>query len=254
MAEIKHRLDLVVRTFDTTTGREIGDAGIRFYKDGEPFHMAGKEPGTYFVVDMERKNFSLRVNIQGYEEKEVFVDYEKIDAHLPEVKLFMLPINGLSLYGKLVGISELQAADEDASYVFISSFDAKKKVVRLFNPHNVTLREPEYAILHRETDDFEIVEQNDEDTKINMKVKDVLHQPFKVNDPVVRITHGEVEKDGSYLLRVNDDGAHQNFLVRFVVNGETFFQHVDFNNVKENELKCDKRIEKPPESEVVDKT
>ena len=249
MAEIRHKLSFAVMLIDTTSGRGIDEKNVQFYKNDEEFKMGGKNNGVYLAINIEPVNFNLRINIQGYEEKELYVDFDELNEKMPLVELYMIPKDAVSLKGRLKGITELQAASEDESSVFLSGYDEKKKVVRLFNPHSVKLMESQYAVIHRDKGDFEIFKPVKEGGMDTVPVKDSLKEPFKVNDPISRLVHGDVGKDGSYLLKVRDLKTEKNFIVRFVVNGKTYFQRVDFNDPGELKLTEDKPDENPPESE-----
>ena len=63
-------------------------------------------------------------------------------------------------------------------------------------------------------------------------MKDPLQEEFAVNAPICRRLFGRVSGDGSFLLRVRDDGKRQTYLVKYVVNGETRYKSVDFHNLE----------------------
>lgn len=247
---IKHRLDLLLRLIDTTTGRPITDPSIQCYRNNELFHMADKGGGIRYSVDLGRENFDLRINIYGYEEKKLFIDYEKLDEKEPRIDLFFLPKrNALSLEGKLQGITEIQAVSEGTSSCFVSSYDARKKVLQLFNPHAVKIDKPFYGIVHPDEAEFDIFSPIEEDGLTTIPIKEPLTMEARINDPIQRVIFGETFEDGSYRIRVADNGSKQRHLVRFVVNGEVYFQWVDFLDLKGVQLECAEKIKHPSAEE-----
>jgi hypothetical protein len=63
-----------------------------------------------------------------------------------------------------------------------------------------------------------------------VRIKEPLQEEFSPNSPIFRIIFGKVEEDGSYLLRVRNDGKNQKHLIRYVVNDEVRFKPIDFND------------------------
>ncbi len=249
MAVIRHRLDLVVRCLDAATGSPIGDSDTLFRKDGESFRMAAKGGGIFYLTGIERVSFRLRIDIQGYEAKEVYVDYDELDERIPELELFFLPKKALSLEGVLPGITDIRAVDEGSSNWFISSYNAKKQTIQLFNRHQLRVQHFHYGVIDAETGEFECFDVVGESAIETVTLKAPLQKEPRTNAPIARLIPGEVFEDGRYILRVPDDGANQNYIVRFVVNGESYFQKIDFNNLSENMLIAEAKNEVPQENE-----
>jgi len=66
---------------------------------------------------------------------------------------------------------------------------------------------------------------------------------MKVNTPICRIVYGYA-RDGNYLLRVRDDATMYKYLVRYVVDGQEYFDIVDFHSTEKMSLKVkEKSIE-----------
>jgi len=236
MAIIKHKLDLVIRLIDATTGRPVDERNTSFSRDGKSFRFMEKGGGVYFLINGGRDNFELSLNVYGYEAKKVMIDFDELDDNLPEKLIWLIPKNALSLEGTLKGITSLCAVRLATPVCFVNGYDAKKNVVTLFNPHNLMMRHHEYGILDQERSCFEAIYLKDEDGVKTITPTESLKKIPGCNDPIERLIRGDVTEDGRYVLRMRDDADKIEVLVRFVVENREFFQKVEFHNLKENEL------------------
>lgn len=64
-------------------------------------------------------------------------------------------------------------------------------------------------------------------TKTGVTIRQPLNQPCAVNDPIVRIVRGQIGGAGDYLLRLRITDDSDTYLVRYVVNGQTYYQTVN---------------------------
>ena len=100
----------------------------------------------------------------------------------------------------------------------------------VFMPNRrMNLTQSRYALLNAETQTFETIEVEAElsDRKIRLKANPT--EEFPANSPICRIVYGQVEEDGSYLLRVRDDGKNLKYLVKYVVDGQNRYKVIDFH-------------------------
>lgn len=237
MAIIHHRLDLILRLVDSATGRPVNEKGCIFKKDGTPFRMIEKGGGVYFLINMERERFELTVEVYGYEVRTMTVDYEELNERLPEVVVYLLPKqNAISFEGTLKGITSLCAVNEASNNCFVNGYDAKKNVVTLFNPHKLRMQYLHYGIIHAEQGVFEKIDLDTEDGLDTIKPMAPLQMEFRVNDPIERLVPGETFEDGRFRIKVADDASTINYLIRYEVDGETYFKHVDFLDLDGVEL------------------
>ncbi len=243
MAVINHRLDLIVRLIDTSTGRPVDEKNHSFARNGEPFRMADKGGGVYFLINAGREDFELSVDVYGYEAKKIFVAYGELEERVPEIIVRLLPKGALSLNGTLKGIRSLCAVRLVTPGCFVSSYDTRKNVLTLFNPHNLTMMHHRYGIISSDNNCFEPICLRDEDGVKTVKPVDPLKRQPGVNDPIERIIDGEVFDDGRYLLRLRDDADRIEVLVRFEVDDREFFQKVEMHECIINELDPAKAFE-----------
>ena len=229
MAIINHKLDLVVRLIDASTGKPVDERNRSFARDGKVFRMMEKGGGVLFLINGGRENFELSVNVYGYEAKKILVDYGALDERMPELIVWLLPKNALSLEGNLKGITSLCAVRLVTPGCFVNSYDAKKNVVTLFNPHKLVLSYHVYGILDSEKKFFEPILLNDEDGIETVKPAGPLKRIPACNDPVERIIEGDVRADGGYCLKVRDDADRIEVLVRYEAEGKEFFQILEMH-------------------------
>lgn len=243
MAVINHRLDLVIRLIDASTGRPVDERNCSFARNGEPFRMTDKGGGVYFLINAGREDFELLIDIYGYEAKKVFINYGELNERLPEKIIWLLPERALSLDGTLKGIRSICAVRLVTPSCFVSSYDTRKNVLTLFNPHRLTMMHHKYGILGSDSNSFEPIYLNEEDGMMTIKPVSPLKRQPGVNDPIERIIEGEVFDDGRYCLRLRDDADRIEVLVRFEVEDREFFQKVEMHETVQNELDPAKAFE-----------
>ena len=79
----------------------------------------------------------------------------------------------------------------------------------------------------------------------SIKCKKRLEQEFFINQPIARVIFGQTTEQGDYVLKVRNEETAQ-YLVRFVVNGNVFYQKVDFRQ-EGNFLECREAAEEEKE-------
>lgn len=241
--EVKHRLDLVIRLMDTTTGNAITGKSVQFQKHGERIHFVNKGNGTYILMNSDRSDAQYEIFVDGYEPGTVSVAYGESRKPYQTEDIYLIPTMGkyslsdvLTMEGTLDGIESLEAIDITSSDRMISSFDKKKQLISYYG--GTDLIEKEYALFHWETSDFEVFQVRKVVDKASAVIKKPLEMPYTVKDSIVRIVKGKVLPDNRYLLRIRDDGQKVKYLVRYVVNGMVHFKQVDFRNEEERKLEA----------------
>ena len=229
MAVINHKLDLVVRLFDASTGRPVDEKNCSFKRNDVPFRLTEKGGGVFFLINAGRENFELSLDIYGFEAKRILIDYGELDERLPEKLVWLLPKNALSLEGTLKGITSLCAVRLVTPGCFVNSYDARKNVVTLFNPHKLVMAYHEYGILDSERKFFEPIFLKNEDGIETVTPAAPLKRTPGCNDPIEKIIQGDVSEDGRYVLRVRDDADRIELLVRFVAEGREYFQILEMH-------------------------
>ena len=98
----------------------------------------------------------------------------------------------------------------------------------VFNPHHLALDRVYYALLDPDRgvyEPFRILRLVDDQT---LKVDRILEMSFKNYFPVTPEVRGKTGPDGSYCLRLRDEGQDARWVIRWTVNGENRFRMVNF--------------------------
>lgn len=241
---IHHRLDLLLKLIDTTTGYEIEERDVHFYEDEKEIFPLFRGGGTYVFINFERTDRVFRIKAYGFEPAETEICYETIDSCIPIKEVFLIPSENmvklqpvLTFSGKLPGISSIEAVCLEPSNACICEFDAKKRRIKLFRTLRMNTENIYYGLIHLERQTYEKFEVVKALPDSCMEIREPLKEEFSVNSPVARIVFGQAGKDGSYFLRVRDDREELNYLVRYVVNDEVRFQTIDFHRTDGTKLK-----------------
>lgn len=234
-AVIRHRLDLLLRLTDTTSGGVLDTAGVEFFRDRQPFRPLRKEDGNYLFLGIGRENFDLWIRAPGFEEARLRVDFSRLEEKLPRLELHLIPNRHyrgagpcFTMEGTLPGLVTLDAVRVGDSPCQIKEFDERRRLMTLFNPHRLELSKLYYAVVDPDGQRYEpfVVEAILEgDT---LRIDRALTRPFATHFPVARRVFGGVNPDGGYLLRVRDDAREAAWMVRYMVGEEEYFQVVDF--------------------------
>lgn len=237
---ITHRLDLLLRLLDTSTGNDVSISEVSLFREGKPLHAVEKEKGYMIFPDLGRENFTLELRSRLFEPVLVPVRFEELDEKTPTLELQLIPSETsvvpsrpLSLSGKLPGISELTAVRAGDASCLIREFDPRKKLMTVFNPHVLELGRTHYALVNPETGQYErfsIVKRVDDKT---LKLDRPIQSEFGSNWPISPVVFGRTDQEGNYLLRVRDDAAKPKWLIRYLLGDEEHFCCVDMSSQHE---------------------
>ncbi len=239
---IRCRLDLLVRLIDTTTGAEIEERNVQFFRDHKPVQPVPRGNGNYVFLNCGREDGSLDIKVWGFDPCQVSVEYEKLDSQVPVLEAFLIPSESaaslspvITYSGKLPGLESVQAVNLGQAYCCISEFDERKRIMKLFKTHRSGMDHVYYGLIHPERQDYEPFTVVKEISESSIKISQPLKEPFSVNSPIARIVFGRVTPEGDYVLRVRNDASRLLYLVRYVTEGDVSFQVVDFHRLEEKE-------------------
>lgn len=236
---IRHTLDLMINLYDSTTGVVVEDRDIRFIRNGEQLFAVSKGWGTYIFMNVGRDNSLMQISVKGFEPVTVKLDYEKLDKTLPRVDVFLIPSEDtargealISLKGRLTGLVSVEAVHPGRAVTRIRDIDQKRRIMTIFMPNRrMNMNDNPYGLLNAEKQTFERIEVETEITDRKIRLKHNPTEEFPVNSPICRIIYGRVEEDGTYLLRVRDDGSNLKYLVKYVVDGQNRYKVIDFREL-----------------------
>jgi len=237
---IRARLDLLLTLKDATTGLPVQERDVRFLRDDEVVFAHGRGEGSYVFINVGRENGLMRVEAYGFEPKQLKVDYETLDPVLPNIDVFLIPSENthrgesiLSLSGRLSGLEAVEAIHPGRPVTSIREFDKKKRIMTVFQPNRrVNLTEIYYGLYNTEKGTFEDLEVRDELPGKRVRLKKTLEEDFTLNSPICRIIFGQVEEDGTFTLRVRNDGPNLTYLVKYIVDGQKRYKEIDFHNLE----------------------
>ena len=236
-----YALDLVVWLIDTTTGYPIREHQVMFRENGQPTRFIRKEDGLYISMNHGREDRTLQVNVKGYQEEKIKICYAELSEKYPEVFLNLipeLPVYGytdlLELKGNLPGITSVDAVSMTRSEAKAAVYQEKKQQLKLFASTRLT--EKAYALIHQQPESFEEFHILSVKNRLLLKLKNPLQSPCKPEELISRIVRGRTDGFGNYFLRVRGDGHGTDYLVRYVVEGQTKFKRIVFDNPEDRRL------------------
>ena len=230
-----HSLDLALRLVDTTSGRGVSGRGMTVRIDGKPVRFGEKGDGMLIFQNLGMRRFRLEVSSPAFETAEQEVDLDDFGKGIPLLELHLIPGPSYpgadefqTLEGTLPGIANLSAVRAGDNACLIREFDPRKRLVKLFNPHHLSLDRVFYALADPDKgcyEPFRILRTLDDQT---IKIDRVLETAFRNYFPISPLILGTWDGGGHYCLRVRDDGTACKWLIRWEEQGAARFRTVDF--------------------------
>ncbi len=263
---IRARLGLLIWLVDTSTGAAVEENNVRFYANGAMIRPEPRGEGSFVLINTERTDFRLDVEVYGYEKESIDVRFEELDDRIPTCVVFLIPseknakgVTVTSIFGNLPFLESLEAVDPSRVICRLSDFTVKTKKMTVIKQAGKTLDMAygQYALLQADGKRYEKIVVSETDGESKLTLTDLLQMPYTVNAPIARVIFGRVDPDGNYLFRIRDDAGKLSLLVRYVVKGEVFFQQIDLRDPENNRLDLNKAVsgvvEKESETETGDK-
>ena len=244
---IHHRLDLALRLINSVNGRVIEERNTCFLTQSPGLKAIPRGGGLYLFLNIEKMDFDMEIQVYGFESQKVKICFSDSQEKLPIHEIYLIPLDNpikedvLTLRGNLSGIEEIEAVSLMDVNCCIKEFDARKRIMTVLNQRNLRFHHIHYGLINREKTAYEHFQVEKELSVQEIKCKKALTQPFQINQPIVRVIFGQVNEHGDYVIKVANDEIAQ-YLVRYVVDGEEFFQKVDFK-MEGNVLNCHKEKE-----------
>lgn len=236
-AVIKYRVDLIINLINTSTGAMVSEKNVILYGDGSKLNTLIKDLGIFILCNTGRNNFKLEVEVIGYEPEVIMVDYELLDKEVPTIDIHLIPKINLNnsnnlceLKGKKEGIEKIEAISLDDNLCKISEYDERKRIITMFNPHNLYLDKIYYGILNNSTMEYQVIKIKKIISETTVKTEKILEKEYQINSNISRIIFGGIYEDSQYILRVNNGSKNAKYIVRYIVNEKEYFKLVDFND------------------------
>ena len=230
-AEIHYKLNLILRLVDTTTGRKVKERQVIFKADNRIITFQQKDEGVYILMNHAGEDMTLDISAKGYLPMQTKICFEKLSARLPEVEVPLIPETGrnrfvdyLTLEGKKPGLTSVEAVSPENPHGMLISYQPRRQSLKLY--YAKAFEEQSYAVVHEEAQQFEEFRVEKKLNKLEIKLASPLVTKCEPKEKISRIVRGKVEPDGSYLLRILEDGSGAGYLVRYVVDGKESFEWV----------------------------
>ncbi|MDR2132011.1 MAG: hypothetical protein LBP30_01555 [Clostridiales Family XIII bacterium] len=235
---ITHKLALALRFSDAIDGRII-ENDIQCSIDGKQRRPAPKSGGyfAFLTEDLPEESFDLEVRASGYvpTKKRVLLEAPGIGPPLLNIELIpeenpLLNVNFDTISGKREGLAALDAVRQGENSCFVGSFDARKRRLSVYNPHRLELNRVRYALVDPNGLSYEPFVIEERVAGGAFRIDHPFIASVSEDRPIAPLIGGEVRTDGTYLLRVRNEGADKRWIVRFAEAEGDRFELVDFDN------------------------
>lgn len=256
MSTISYRLDLVINLIDTTTGAVVNEAYTSFLQGDKPLMPAPRDEGVYILMNTDRQDFDLTVNVRGYETYRTRVVYESLDKRLPLLTAYLIPkatgwvgAEPLFYRDRIPKLEAIEAITLFKPSCFINEYNARFQEITIFKSDgNKNLSDVHYGLLKEEEETFAHVEIEKAVSETKLKLAKPLDTDFTSNAPMYRIVFGNVYEKGNFLLSVRSSADEVPCIIRYKKNEEWYSLKCDFKTLTEGSLKKAKKVKRKEET------
>lgn len=239
---ITHKVQLLIQLVDTLTGQPVTEDDVSFFCDHKRIPLLSKGQGLYILLNIDKTEFSFTVKAYGYEKREYQISLEEQEAEPSIFYVYCIPAKnyrGLLQYytvqGNMPGIQSIdgiclpEKLHREKKTFLVQEYDTRRRILTIFQLHQLSLTWPEYALLYEEENVYEVFGIQKKISNTSYKLKQPLQREATQDLPVVRLVYGMVDQEGNYLIRVpKEQKPDERYLFRYVVNGQEQFRQMDF--------------------------
>ena len=238
---ISAKLSLAVRLIDTTTGRDITESDVRFYRDGRLISVMRKGEGLFVIVNEGREDFPMQINVHGFDPLDILISYEQLDPRLPMLDIFLMPseknrVGGsvLEICGTLPELEYIEAINLSRPLGLFHSMQDKRGICTMNllpvrQGGACRLDQITYAVADETSERYDVFTVKNQDAPLKIILKEPILNEHKLNDKIFRIIYGRAGPDGSFRLKVRDDSSLLPYLLHFKVGEDEYFRKLDFH-------------------------
>lgn len=234
VSQIRYQLTLAFRLLDTASRDLVGGPDIRFFRNGEPVKATPRTGGYFALINYPREDFLLGIRARDFEPLDLPIHFSDLDPNFPELTIHMVPgpsyrspFHCISITGTLPGIQSIMAVKPDDSTCFIREFDARKKLLTIFNPHRLEFDRVFYALANPSAGIFEPFRICEQQSTQVYKIDHPLSMEFQSGFPICSIIFGMVYDQEKYCLRLRDEGGQPALFLRWEIDNQPFFKTID---------------------------
>ena len=239
MSTISYRLDLLINLIDTTTGRAVTDSNVLFYKDGEALLPEARGDGLFLLLNTGRNDFELSVKVYGYEDYHGYVKYETLSEREPIYAVYLNPVDDpwigeavLSYRGRIPKLEAIEAVTLFKARCAASEYNVRRQELSVFRMDgSKSMPDVHYGLLQGQKNTYTHIEVEKDISDTKVKLAKPLTEKFSPNTPMYRVIFGQVEPDGSFVLKVRDAAAEIPVIVRYRIGGEWYAQQTEFHTL-----------------------
>ena len=125
------------------------------------------------------------------------------------------------------GITAVDTVRAGESPCLIREWDARKKLLTIFNPHKLNLDRTYYALVDPDKEVYEVFRIVKRISDQVFKLDRPLEMEFKNYFPICPVILGSVGPGDNYSLRVQNDSSHSRWIVRKVCGETASFETLD---------------------------
>lgn len=232
---IRHRAGLIVRLINTATGQEIRQSDIRFARNGQPLFPMPRPDGKLVFLNFPPDACTFAVNAGRFVPRQVELTAELLAGQPPILEIHLVPDKTYAarwpcgtIEGVCPGIEQIDAVRMTDNACLAQTYDERRRILTLFNPHHLTLDRTYYAVVDPDACRYEPIEIIEQCSEQKFRVAAPLQNPFGNYFPVARRIQGAVLPQDRYELRVPEDASDRRWLVRWRIGGKDCYQMVDF--------------------------
>ena len=135
----------------------------------------------------------------------------------------------------------------------IRSFNPRRGLLTLFNPHHLNMDRVFYALVDPDREVYEALKIEARISDTQFLLADKLNMEFGSHFPVSRRVFGMVQEDGTYLMRLALHGDDPRWVVRCRAGEREWFQTVDTKSLPEPPLKLPNEEQAAPRADPAEK-
>ncbi len=233
---IRYQLTLALRLLDTASRAMVFGPEVSLFRNGEPVRAAERGGGCLVLTGYPREDFTLGIQARGFEPAQVPVRFEKLDRQLPQLtvhlvpgSLYRSPAPLVTVRGDLPDVKSLTAVQPGAGTCFVRDYDARKRLLTVFNPHRLELDRVYYGLAKPEEGTFEpfsILGRRPSEQYELYRIDHPLETEPQPNFPICPIVFGAADETGCRLT-FREEGGPPLWIFRWETGQGVFFKAAD---------------------------
>ena len=234
---ITHKVYTALQLIDTCTGRPLETRQIQILNKEQNISIIVKQQGFCVILSSNIEGLPATIVAEGYEDMPIVLASTE-QLYRPHVVHVIPKVSSagykpyLTMSSSIEGISHISGLLLTNCTLRFKSYNPKNQNMTIFNQYNKPINQTYHGLLYQDTFlPFTAFQLRGVD---EIQTEGLLdHELPPVNTPIAPLIFGMTYPNGKYLFRVLNDTSTAPYLIRYVVNGMSYYQRVDFQS-KEN--------------------